>query len=122
MPRPEQTPVARYQGLPYGANAVANAGIDAAEDMDQEVDEGFDEQDEFQPADEEEAFLFSPTDRPDEPLTTGMGFGPGPNVASAVVQGESRTQFAQRIGQQMQAEGENSPGMKKFLAAAERGL
>ena len=121
MPRPEQTPSARFKGLPYGANALANAGMDAADDM-EPVDEGYDELGDFAPASPEEEFLFSPSDRPDEPLTAGMSFGAGPNVASALVEGETRTQFADRVQRQVEMEGENTPGMRKFLAAARRGL
>ena len=122
MPRPEQTPVARFKGLPYGANALANAGMDAADDFEEPVDESFDELEDFAPASPEEEFLFSPSDRPNEPLTAGMSFGAGPNVASSLVEGETRTAFADRVQRQLEMEGENTPGMRKFLAAARRGL
>ncbi len=119
MPRPEQTPVARYQGLPYGANAVANAGIDAAEDMDQEVDEGFDEQDEFQPADEDEAFLFSPTDRPDEPVTSGMSFGAGSDFSRFAH--ESNADMLNRVADSITTDPAASKEVRAFAARVKRG-
>jgi len=34
----------------------------------------------FTPAGEDEQFLYSPTDRPGEPVTAGAPFGPGPDA------------------------------------------
>jgi hypothetical protein len=109
-----------FEGLPYGTNALAN-------DMSSEFDtppvgDEADELDDWSPSSEEEEFLFSPSDRPEEPITAGMGFGAGPNRASVMVVGETPQQFSPRSAQTLQAEGESSPGMKAFLARVERGL
>jgi hypothetical protein len=123
MPRPEQTPPSRFSGLPYGTNALANQESEPFNDVNSDgndlVDPSLDE--EFQPASDDEQFLFSQTDRPDEPLTAGMGFGAGPGIASQLIQDESPKQFSQRIAQRLAAEGESSPGLKKFLAKVESG-
>jgi hypothetical protein len=38
--------------------------------------------------------MFAPTERPDEPLTAGADFGPGPNMSQAGIPMVSETQLA----------------------------
>lgn len=122
MPRPEQTPPARFSGLPYGTNALVNSESEEFNDIDDSDDEILTDEEDFQPANDDEAFLFSGTDRPDEPITAGMGFGPGPGIASQLIQDETPPAFANRVLNEMQAAGESSPGLKKFIDKARRGL
>ena len=75
MPRPgqpQQPQIKRGKGpdaLPYGAAARANRlSIPAPAD-----------EAEFKPQSPAEQFAFAPTDFPNEPLTAGAPFGPGPN-------------------------------------------
>ena len=77
MPRPGEAPAPVFTGLPYGENALVNQMSEAIPDDEPFVEPGFDELAGFEPGDDKTAFLFSETDRPDEPLTQGMGFGPG---------------------------------------------
>lgn len=64
-----------FKGLAYGDNQAANQQA-------QMVDNSppYDPAQEFQPADNTEAFLYGPTDRPSEPVTAGAPFGPGPDA------------------------------------------
>jgi hypothetical protein len=107
--------------LPYGTNALTNDMAQGALDANVEPDVN-PEDEQYVPQTDEEQFLFGPTDRPDEPLTTGMSFGPGANITSAQIKDESTQQFTARIANTLRTEGENSPGLKKFLDKAERGL
>ena len=119
MPRPEQTPPSLYKGLPYGANAVTNQ---QAQDIPDPTDPTYDEFSDMQPPSEGEQFLYSPTDRPKEPITSGMSFGQGPNAPKPIVRDETPNQFAVRVAQTLSAEGESSPGLQKFIKRIERGL
>ena len=124
MARPGEAPPAIYQGLPYGENALANEMSQAIPDEDDLdfLDDGYDELADFQPVDDQEAFLFSETDRPNEPLTAGMSFGPGNNVSSAVLRGESNQQFAMRVAQELTAAGGQIKGVQAFADRIARGL
>jgi hypothetical protein len=121
MPRPGEAPAPVFTGLPYGENALMNQMSEAIPE-DDPFDDGFDELAGFEPGDDKTAFLFSETDRPDEPLTAGMPFGQGPNASTAALRGETKPQFATRIARTLGAESEITPGLSKFLDAVERGL
>jgi hypothetical protein len=83
------------------------------------IDEDGDD-DEFQPADDGEAFLFSPTDRPGEPITAGMPMGEGPNMTP--LPHEGRAEFVNRVATQLETQFSNVPGMKKALVKMRKGL
>lgn len=74
MPEPGKTPQPAYEGLSYGQNAAANK---LATDADVDAELFGDDEEDYTPAGPEEEFLYGPTDRPDEPVTAGVGFGPG---------------------------------------------
>lgn len=115
MPRPEQTPSARFEGLPYGANSLANemsAGIE------EPTDDGVDELEGWEPASDAESFLFSQSDRPGEPVTAGMSFGEGPNVSRFSYEGPE--QFKQRIAQTL-ATPTAPKEVRAFVSRLERG-
>lgn len=120
MPRPEQTPAPSYQGLPYGTNALAN---DQSQDLpDASVDdEAYDEMANATP-DPGQEFLLSPTDRPNEPFTQGMPFGPGTNAPARVLGNETRQQFGLRVANMLRQSPEQTPGLKTFVQRIERGL
>lgn len=120
MPRPEQTPAAAFQGLPYGTNAMVNDQSDALPEA--EDDPSYDEFNDMPPPQGDEQFLLSATDRPGEPVTSGMSFGPGPNITPQMVADETPNQFAQRVAQTLTSEGESSPGLRKFIARIEKGF
>jgi hypothetical protein len=121
MPRPGEVSNPLYEGLPYGANALAN---DMSEDIpdDDLFDDGFDELADFNPQPTSEQFLFSGTDRPDEPLTAGMSFGEGPNISAALVRGESKQQFAMRVSRELSAAGGQIKGVQAFADRIAKGL
>lgn len=122
MPRPGEAPAPLYKGLPYGANALVNDMSEAIPEDPDLFDDTFDELEGMEPADEMEAFLLSGSDRPDEPITAGMSFGDGPNIASVRLRTETRREMTMRVSSVLATEGEQSPGVKKFLEALDRGL
>lgn len=112
MPEPGRAPEPLFKGLPYGANALANAraadipdGTDAAPQ---------DEMADFAPSTPEENFLLGPTDRPAEPLTAGYSFGAGSGFPRAGF--ESGTDFINRVADELAA----APQSKEVRAFAER--
>ena len=76
MPEPGKTPQPAFEGLPYGQNKAAN---DFATDADVDAELFGDPEDDYSPTPDEQ-MLFGPTDRPDEPITAGVGFGDGPDA------------------------------------------
>lgn len=68
----------------------------------------------------DESFLFSTTDRQDEPITAGAPFGPGP--FSPTIRHESESAFKQRIAGALSSVRGNVPGLEKYLKLIERGL
>ena len=80
MPRPgqpQQPQIKRGQGsdaLPYGAATRANKAPKSRMSMPAPTDEQ-----EFKPQSPDEQFAFAPTDFPNEPVTSGVPFGPGPS-------------------------------------------
>ena len=55
----------------------------------------------FTPAGEDEEFIYSPTDRPAEPVTAGAPVGPGPDFTKHTVETEAefRTRVAGTLAQ-----------------------
>jgi hypothetical protein len=121
MARPGEAPAPVFTGLPYGENAVVNQMSEAIPE-DDPFDDGFDELAGLEPGDDRTAFLFSETDRPSEPLTAGMGFGAGPNTASAILRGESKQDFATRVARELSASGGAAKGVQAFAERIARGL
>jgi hypothetical protein len=113
MPEPGQTPQPMFKGLPYGENVEANeADID---------DELFgDDEDDYTPAGAEEEFLLGPTDRPDEPLTAGVGFGPGADATRFAV--ESDGELLGRVAERIIADPAADPQAKAWAAKRAKGL
>lgn len=125
MPRPEQTPAPQFKGLPYGFNDQANAMSEtvaqqedfpafAAPDDSQTAGSEPD----FQPAGDEEAFLFGATDRPDEPVTSGVPFGPGADFSRYSY--ESDNEFLARVSKQL--ESNPSKDVQEFRRLIAKGL
>jgi hypothetical protein len=115
MPRPGEVSAPLYQGLPYGQNSLVN---DLSEDIPDEDDPTYDELADFVPQGVEEEFLFSGTDRPDEPVTTGMSFGAGADFSKFSV--ETETQFRSRVASNLRAN--PNKDVQAFAAALERGF
>ena len=122
MARAGEAPPALYQGLPYGANALVNDMSEDIPDDDEFVDDDFDEIGDFQPVDDDEAFLFSPTDRPDEPITAGLPFGDGPNMPISAIRGETKQDFALRVANELTALGGSVKGVQQFADRIAKGL
>jgi len=80
--------------LAYGEAAAANALVSLSEGDEVDDDDLL-----FQPEGEEEEFLFGPSDRPAEPITTGAPFGPGADVVRRSFQSDDQlvAQVAERI-------------------------
>jgi hypothetical protein len=73
----------------------------------------------FQPQSPEQEFLYSQTDRPNEPITHGAPFGPGPSLAVAA--SESPQETLQRIGQQVGESAYATPEVQAFLHQIQNG-
>ena len=73
----------------------------------------------FTPAGEDEQFIYSPTDRPGEPVTAGAPIGPGADISTHTV--ESDAQFKQRVAERMAATSA-SPEVRRFVERVQRGL
>ena len=122
MARPGEAPAPIFTGLPYGQNSLMNDMSEAIPDDEDPTDDSFDELAGFEPADDRTAFLFSETDRPDEPITAGMSFGDGPNTSSALLRGESKQDFAVRVAQELSASGGAIKGDQALAERVARGL
>lgn len=72
----------------------------------------------FAPAGPEEQFLYSQTDKPDEPLTAGAPFGPGPSSTRPY---ESSDQFLRRVSSVLDRTSKVPPEVKAFLDRAAAG-
>jgi hypothetical protein len=119
MPRPGEVSSPLYEGLPYGANALAN---DMSEDIpdDDLFDDGFDELADFNPQSTSEQFLFSGTDRPDEPLTAGMTFGDGPDFTRFAH--ESNADLLNRVADRLGADPTAPKEVRAFAERVKRGF
>ena len=114
MPEPGQTPqptVKRGSGtdqLAYGDAQAANALAMLAPSPPHD--------NAYEPANPDEAFAYGPTNRPNEPITHGAAFGPGP----ASVLGSFRTQddVVNSVADQVSADPNASPLTKAWAARA----
>lgn len=120
MPRPGATPQPEFEGLAYGENVAANQLATDA-DVDAELfGDGTEDEDDFQPADEDEEFLFGPTDRPDEPLTAGVGFGPGIDATRHAFASDS--DMLDRLAEKISANAATDPAARAWAAQRAKGL
>lgn len=112
-----QTPSPAYkQGdMPYGA-ATDISELEQAYPF-AELQGAPDE--EYIPANTAEKFLFGPTDRPNEPITTGAPFGAGPPGAAAAY--ESSDQLLQRVALQIGETPGAAPELRAFAARVAKG-
>ena len=117
MARPGEAPAPVFTGMPYGANQLVNQMSEAIPE-DDPFDDGFDELAGFEPGDDKTAFLFSETDRPDEPLTAGMAFGAGPDFSRHSI--ETDTQFRSRVSSTLADNPDKD--VQAFRIALERGF
>lgn len=124
MPRPGQTPGPAYetgqelpkgsatdvaqlqQAVPFAQTLQALASQDAGEP-------------EFTPGNAAEAFMFSPTDRGQEPITAGAPFGDGSNYVRQSY--ESDDDLMQRVASSIAAKPDAPAEVKEFLARVMRG-
>lgn len=65
------------------------------------------------------AQIFRPSDRPQEPVTTGMPFGPGANVIDQHRVSDSRRRA--QVAQQLEASPTASAAVKRFAERLRRG-
>ena len=115
MPEAGRTPAPAYERgntLQYGEANEANQLMGL-------VAEG-PEPDPYAPSGDEEEFLFSQTDRPDEPITAGAPVGPGPDLSRHAI--ETPAAFKQRLLAQMEQRGNQSREVRAFIEKARRGL
>jgi hypothetical protein len=110
-----ETPTPSYQGLDYGQNQQANAGLldfaSTAQDQ---------QQPDFKPSTPEEQFLYGPTDRPNEPITHGAPFGPGAPVSRFA--NETNQEFMTRVAQQLSSDPNAAPEVQAFASRVLRGM
>lgn len=110
MPEAGRTPEADFKrgdnNLAYGEASAANSlmGLVATGPG----------PDEFVPSGEEEEFVYSQTDRPEEPVTAGVPFGPGAVGTPHAVQSDA--ELAQQVARRIAAD----PGAPKSLKAFAR--
>lgn len=112
MPEPGQTPQPSYKrggnNLAYGEAAQVNdlVGMFPAE------------QESYEPAGEADEFLFAPTDRPAEPFSAGLAFGPGVGPE----QGETDGEILARVSAQILTDPRAPKDVRKFAQRAQQGL
>lgn len=73
----------------------------------------------YQPTGEEDQFLFSPTDRPNEPFSAGLPFGPGKNATAASYQTDD--DLVKQIAAQAAKDPAAPKSLKAFAARALQG-
>jgi len=114
--RAGETPTPAYERgteLPYGAAAAANRRFTAIEEPPLPPEE------EFKPATPQEAFLFSPTDRPNEPASHGAPFGPGADYTP--YEYESDQDFLARVAGELDTP-DASREVRDFVRRVRQGL
>jgi hypothetical protein len=116
LPRPGEVSAPLYQGLPYGQNSLVN---DLSEEIPDEDDPTYDELADFVPQGVEEEFLFSGTDRPDEPVTTGMSFGAGADFSR--YGHESNKDLLNRVATTISSDPAASKEVRAFAERVKRG-
>src|SRR3954468_15903425 len=117
MPEPGQTPqpaVKQGQGpesLPWGEAAQVNDLVGLVPPPDEQS---------YQPQTEQDQFIYGPSDRPQEPFSHGLPFGPGANFVPD--QGEGDDAFVKRIASQALNDPAAPKQMKQFAQRALNGM
>lgn len=99
--------------IPYGGVGAINDAYAEANALLQQLDDEAGDEQEYTPAlddQEEDDLMFRPTDRPDEPVTEGLPFGPGSNFRKRAQ--DPKTTFAKQV---LSNPG-SSPGDKAFAS------
>ncbi len=78
------------------------------------------EDQQYQPQGEQDQFIYGPSDRPQEPFSHGLPFGPGANFTADA--GESDDAFVKRIAAQAQNDPNAPKQMKQFAQRALNGM
>jgi hypothetical protein len=112
LPRPDQTPPIDFHSTGYDTAQEAN---DLADQF--PIDSG---EPDYVPANEQEKFLFGPTDRPNEPITAGAPFGAGPAFPSSGF--ESDEALLSRVAQQIGTTPGAPAELRAFAARQAKGL
>lgn len=116
MPEPGQTP---QPTIKKGSGPAALAQGDAAQVNDL-VGLIPPDNPPYQPAGESDQFLFSPTDRPAEPFTQGLPFGPGANATRESYQSDE--DLVRQVAGQAAKDPAAPKSMKAFAARALEGM
>lgn len=114
MAKAGETPEAQFKGLAYGQNQQANqasAQIDTSPPYDPTTA--------YNPQSPSEQFLYGPSTRPNEPVTAGAPFGPGPDFTAGAY--ETQAQFVQRISTELSQGANATPEVKQFAARVQAG-
>lgn len=115
MPEAGRTPTPQYKqggiNLPWGEAAQLNDAVGLVPPPDEP---------QYAPSGDAEQFLFSPTDRPGEPVTAGQPYGPG----ALVVPGARETddQIVQRVAAQALKDPSAPKQLKDFANRALNGM
>ena len=117
MPEPGQTPqpaIKQGQGpeaLPWGEAAQVNDLVGLVPPSDEEN---------FQPKSEQEQFIYGPSDRPQEPFSHGLPFGPGANFTPGADEGDD--DFVKRVASQALNDPAAPKQMRQFAQRALNGM
>ena len=113
MAKAGETPQAQFKqgdNLAYGEAAAANSLMGLVGPAVQPEP--------HQPQGPEDQFLFSPTDRPNEPITHGAAFGPG----AGAIQGPSDDQLVEQVSQQALNDPAAPTAMRRFAQRQAQGM
>jgi hypothetical protein len=105
----------RGNELPYGVAAAANRGVTGLVAQEPPLPP----EEPFKPANPQEAFLFSPTDRPGEPATHGAPIGPGADYTPHTY--ESDQEFLARVAGELDTP-DASREVRDFVRRVRQGL
>jgi hypothetical protein len=130
MPRPEQVRPTAPEGAPHGSTAAIERVATAAPIASPQQPVAIEpvqpeqvgvEQPQFEPerTDGLDAMLFAPTMRPDEPITAGAPFGPGPNYRPTPL--ETPRDFLTRIGNELANSPVATPAVRRYADRIRRG-
>ncbi len=97
------------QALPWGEAAQVNDLVGLVPPPDQP---------DFQPQGDQQQFLYGPSDRPQEPFSHGLPFGPGADITSP----DTEQQFREATARQLSQSPNQSPEVKAFIAKMAQGL
>lgn len=115
MPEPGQTPQPTIkqgsgpEALPWGESAQVNDLVGLVPPQEEQG---------FTPQGDQEQFIYGPSDRPQEPGSAGLPFGPGADI----VQPTTDFDFRERTAQSLSRSANQSPEVKAFLAKMAEGL